>query len=200
RREAESAEKIFEREKQSARAVEAILFAADTAWNGRKVDEARRLVERGIEAAAAAQDAVYLPRLLSLAATVANLRGDYARAAAYGAQLERLGGGAKRGAGGVAAAVEPAMAHIVEETEVLSTVFETLLATDADGQLVPALSDEWSLGDGGRSARLRLRRGGRFFDGSPLPAAAAKASLERAIRVRPDGIPAALAAVRGAVA
>ena len=212
-REAESAGKIFEREKQPARAVEAIVLAAETAWNGRKVDEARRLVERGIEAAVAAQDTVHLSKLLSLAATVANLRGDYARAAAYTAQLERLGGDAKRGAEVIAsggrlvvamtnpvAALEPATRHIVEETEVLSTVFETLLTTDADGQLVPALSDEWSLGDGGRSASLRLRQGIRFSDGSPLTAAVAKASLERAIRVRPDGIPAALAAIRGAVA
>jgi ABC-type transport system substrate-binding protein len=212
-REAEASGKIFEREKQPARAIEAILFAADTAWNARKVDEARRLVERGIEAAAAAQDTAHLPKLLSLAVTVANLRGDYARAAAYGAQLERLGGETKLGgevisSGGrlvvamtnPVAAKEPAVGHIVEETEVLSTVFETLLTTDADGQLVPALCDEWSLDDGGRSARLRLRHGVRFSDGSPLTAAAAKASLERAIRVRPDGIPAALAAVRGAVA
>src|SRR5664280_3865673 len=43
-REAESAGNIFEREKQPVRDVEAILFAADTAWNSRKVDEARRLV------------------------------------------------------------------------------------------------------------------------------------------------------------
>ena len=86
-REAEAAGKIFEREKQPTRAIESILFAADTAWNGRKVDEARRLVERGLEASAAARDTAHLPKLLSLAATVANLRGDYARAAAYGAQL-----------------------------------------------------------------------------------------------------------------
>ncbi len=212
-REAEAAGRIFEGEKQPERAVEAILFAADTAWNARKVDEARRLVERGIEAAAAARDTVHLPKLLSLAATVANLRGDYARAAAYGAQLERLGGETKRDedvvpSGGRLAvamtnpitAAEPAMRHIVEETEVLSTVFETLLTTDADGQLVPALADEWALVDGGRSAHLRLRHGVRFSDGSPLTAPAAKASLERAVRLRPDGIPAALAAVRGAVA
>ncbi|MFI5182081.1 MAG: ABC transporter substrate-binding protein [Thermoanaerobaculia bacterium] len=212
-REAEAAVKDFEREKLSARAVEAILFAADTAWNGRKVDEARRLVERGIEAAAEAGDIVHLPKLLSLAATVANLRGDYARAAAYAAQLDRLGGDRKPGAEAIesggrlvvamtnpVAASEPAMRQIVEETEVLSTVFETLLATDADGQLIPALCEEWSLGAGGRSARLRLRSSVRFSDGTPLTAAAAKASLERAIRMRPDGIPAALAAIRGAAA
>jgi len=210
-REAEAAGRIFEREKQPRRAIEATLFAADTAWNGRKVDEARRLVERGIEAAAAAQDAVHLPKLLSLAATVANLRGDYARAAAYGTQLERLGGEEGRPSDPIAsggrlvvamsspvAAAEPATSRLVEETEVLATVFETLLATDADGTLVPALADEWSLADGGRSARLRLRSGVRFSDGAPLTAAAAKASLERAIRLRPEGIPAALAAVSGA--
>ena len=96
------------------------------------------------------------------------------------------------------AASEPATSRLVEETEVLATVFESLLATDADGALVPALAEEWSLADGGRSARLRLRPGLRFSDGTPVTAAAAKASLERAIRLRPDGIPAALAAVKGA--
>ncbi len=210
-REAEAAGKIFEREKLPSRVIEVILFAADTAWNGRKVDEARRLVERGIESAAAAQDTVHLPKLLSLAATVANLRGDYARAAAYGAQLDRLSGGETRRTDVIAsggrlvvamsspvAATEPATSRLVEETEVLSTAFESLLATDADGALVPALAEEWSLADGGRSARLRLRRGACFSDGTPVTAAAAKASLERAIRLRPDGIPAALAAVRGA--
>ncbi len=210
-REAEAAGKVFERERQPVRAVEAILFAADTAWNARKVDEARRLVERGIEAATAAKDTVHLPKLLSLAATVANLRGDYARAAAYGAQLERLGGDAKRGAEVIAsggrlvvalanpiAATEPAMRHLVEETEVLSTVFETLLTTDADGRIVSALCEEWSLLDQGKSALLRIRRGVRFSDGSPLTAEAVKASLERAVRVRTEGMPAALAAVLGA--
>ena len=144
------------------------------------MDEARRLVERGLEAAASARDTLHLPRLLSLAATVANLRGDYARAAAYGVQLERLGGETKKAAEVIASggrlvvamtnpitATEPAMRHIVEETEILSTVFETLLTTDADGQLVPSLAEEWSLGDGGRSARLRLRKGVLFSDGSP---------------------------------
>ncbi len=210
-REAEAAGKIFEREKQPVRAVEAILFAADTAWNARKVDEARRLVERGIEAAAAAQDTVHLPKILSLAATVANLRGDYARAAAYGAQLERLGSEKGRPADTIAsggrlvvamsspvAAAEPATSRLVEETEVLSTVFETLLTTDADGQLVPALCEEWNLADGGRSARLRLRPAVRFSDGSPLTAGDVKASLERVVRVRAEGMPAALAAIRGA--
>ncbi len=210
-REAEAAAKVFESEKQEERAAEAVVFAAETAWTARRVDDARRLVERGLEIAAATRSAAHLPKLLSLAATVANLRGDYARAAAYSAQLERLGGETKKAAEAIASggrlvvamtnpvtALEPSMRHIVEETEILSTVFETLLATDAEGQLVGALADEWSLGDGGKSARLRLRSGVSFSDGTPLTAEAVKASLERAIRVRPDSIPAALAAVTGA--
>ena len=210
-REAEAAGKIFEREKQPVRAVEAVLFAAETAWNARKVDEARRLVERGIEAAAAAHDTTHLPKLLSLAATVANLRGDYARAAAYGAQLERLGGETKKAAEVIAsggrlvvamtnpvAAAEPASAHIVEETEVLSTVFETLLTTDADGQLVPALCEEWSLATADGPPRCGCDAGSASPTARPLTAAAVKTSLERPIRVGPTGCPAALAAVRGA--
>ncbi len=210
-REAETAAKLFEEEKQPASAAEALLVGADAAWNGRKVEDARRLVERGLEAAAAANDTLHLPKLLSLAVTVSNLRGDYARAAAYATRLDRLGGARRHEAEAIAAggrlvvamtrpiaASEPATSRLVEETEVLATVFENLLATDADGALVPALAEEWTLADGGRSARLRLRPGVRFSDGSPLTATAAKDSLERAIRVRPQGMPAALAAVRGA--
>ena len=74
-----------------------MLFAADTAWQARRVDEARRWAERGIEAARAAwRGGSPLARLLSLAATVANLRGEYEKAAAYLAEIERL---AAEGAG-----------------------------------------------------------------------------------------------------
>ena len=38
-------------------------------------------------------------------------------------------------------------------------VFETLLTTDADGRIVPALCEEWYLTDAGRSALLRLGTG-----------------------------------------
>ena len=89
-REAEAAVKVFEEKKQAGRAVGAILFAAEAAWQARRIDDARRWVERGIEAARAAGEPEHLAKLLSLGATVANLRGEYAKAAAYQAEIEAL--------------------------------------------------------------------------------------------------------------
>ncbi|HKC23697.1 MAG TPA: ABC transporter substrate-binding protein, partial [Thermoanaerobaculia bacterium] len=207
-REAEAAVKVFEREKKPERAAAAILFAAEAAWHGRKVEETRRWVERGIQVA---KDEETLPKLLSLAATVANLRGEYQRAAAYQAQLERLAPSEKPAADELArggtlvaamanpvAVADPALFQTIEEMEVLACVYETLLTTDQEGNLGPLLCDEWRLADGGRSAHLRLRHDVRFSDGGALTAAAVKASLEHAARVRVRGFPAALAAIRGA--
>ena len=56
-REAEAAVRVFEEEKQPRPAADAILFAAETAWQARRIEDARRWVERGIEAARAAGDA-----------------------------------------------------------------------------------------------------------------------------------------------
>jgi ABC-type transport system substrate-binding protein len=209
-REAEAASRVFEREKKPGRAAAASLSAAESAWQGRRVDETRRWVERGIESAAAAGSAEPLSRLLSLAITVANLRGEYQQAAAYQAQLERLapsqkavaeeipaGGRLVVGLANPVAATEPGEQQTIEEAEVLACVFETLLTTDAEGSLAPNLCVEWSLRDGGRTARLKLRQGVRFSDGAPLDAAAVRASIERAVRARHDGLPAALEAIQG---
>ncbi len=99
-REAEAAVRVFERERQPEKAVAAILFAAETAWQARRTDETRRWAERGLEAARIARERREpLTKLLSLAATVANLRGEYPKAAAYLAEIERLDA-AREGAGG----------------------------------------------------------------------------------------------------
>src|SRR5262249_20041716 len=89
-REAESAVKVFDREKLPEKSVAVILFAAETAWQERRVEETRRWVERGIEASASGGRAGEHGKLLSLAATVASLRGEYPKAAAYLAEIERL--------------------------------------------------------------------------------------------------------------
>src|SRR5262249_38070324 len=49
-REAEAAIKVFDRERLSEKAVGVTLFAAETAWQERRVEDTRRWVERGIEA------------------------------------------------------------------------------------------------------------------------------------------------------
>ena len=209
-REAEAAVKAFEGKTQHERAVVAIHFAAETAWQARRIEEARRWVEQGIEVARAAGGSDHLTKLLSLAATVANLRGEYAKAAAYQAEIEGLsprervadeeiprGGTLVVAMANPIAATEPGAYATTEELEVLANVFETFVTADSQGNLAPSLCERWALEDGARIVRLELRRDVVFSDGSPLTAAAAKASLERAMRLSRESMPAAFVAIRG---
>lgn len=209
-REAEAGVRIFERERQPEKAVGGILFAAETAWQGRRTEETRRWAERGLEAARALQGSDALTKLLSLSATVANLRGEYAKAASYLAEIERLHPREKApeevvSAGGTLvvamanplASIEPGDYETTEEHEVVANVFETLVTVDAQGGLVPLLAEKWSLDDGGRTVRLRLRRGVVFSDGTALTAPAAKRSFERSIGLSRAAMPAAFAAISG---
>ena len=86
----ESAAKVFEREKRTERAVAATLFAAETAWQERRVEETRRLAERGIEVAPIRRRR----RGARRAALPRRHRGqsarEYSKAAAYLAEIERL--------------------------------------------------------------------------------------------------------------
>jgi ABC-type transport system substrate-binding protein/serine/threonine protein kinase len=212
-REGEAACRLFEAENQPIRAGAANLLLAETAWQARHIEEARRWAERGMEAARGSGDAEHLPRLLSLAATLANLRGEYAKAADYQSEIERLapkaGGTAEevpRGGTLVVAvanpiaAKEPGLYQTNEEQEALANVFESLVATDPQGNPAPALCEKWSLEEDGLAVRLHLRSGVVFSDGAPLDARAVKSSLERSIRLSREQLPAAFAAIRGAAA
>ncbi len=209
-REAEAAAKVFEKEKLADRKVGTILFAAETAWQERRVEETRRWVERGIETSAPGEKLAERAKLLSLGATVANLRGDSAKAKSYLAEIERMAPAQKekeeeipRG-GRLAVAManpilttDPGAYQTTEEHEVLGNVFETLVTTDAQGGLVPLLCERWTPEDGGRTVRLELRPGVVFSDGTPLTAAAVKASLERSIRASREATPAAFVSIEG---
>ena len=210
-REAEAAVRVLEAEKQEAEAAGAVLFVAETAWQARRVDEARRWAERGIETARATRDAEHLSRLLSLAATLANLRGEYAQAAAYQAEIETLtpqekpveqeiprGGTLVVAVANPIAATEPGRYETNEELEALANVYERLVTTDPQGNVTPGLCERWILEDGGLAVRLRVRPGIVFSDGTPLTGAAVKASFERSIRLSRDQMPAAFVAIRGA--
>ena len=209
-REAEAAVRVFEEEKHRDLAVGAIRFAAETAWQARRIEDARRWVERGIEAARAAGDAESLGRMLALGATVANLRGEFARAAAYQAEIETLRPGEKaaeheipRGGTLVVAmanpiaAMEPATYDTTEEHEVLANAFETLVTTDAQGNLAGCLCERWETENEGGALRLHLRRGVLFSDGSSMTAATVKAALERSMRLSREVLPAAFTAIVG---
>ncbi len=209
-REAEAAVRVFDEQQKPGPAVVAILLAAETARQARRIDDARRWVERGIEAARSTGVSEHFAKLLSLAATLANLRGEYARAAAYQAEIETLSPREKvmeeeipRGGTLVVAmpnpiaATEPGAYETTEEHEVLANVFETLVTTDPQGNLAPLLCEQWALEDEARRVRLHLRRGVLFSDGRPLTAPTVKAALERAIRLSREAMPAAFAGIRG---
>ena len=210
-REVEGAVRIFERAGRPERSVAAILLAAETAWQSRLMDEASRWVERGLEPARSLEKTEALTKLLSLAATVANLRGEYPKAAGYLAEIERItsvekaheeedvprGGTLVVAMANPVAVVEPATYQTTEESEVISNVVETLVTTDPQGNLVPALAESWALEEHGRAFRLRLRRDIVFSDGTPLTASVVKSGLERSIRLSRDLMPPAFAAISG---
>ncbi|CAN5841194.1 hypothetical protein BH18ACI4_BH18ACI4_10250 [soil metagenome] len=211
-KEAEAAFKILERENHKSRAVTALLLAAETAWQARKVEETTRLVQQIMAAARALGDNDSLRHALSLAATLANLRGEYEKANDYHEEAVSLAPAAKEielqeeiPKGGrlvVALAtplgdIDPVNMELVEEQEILANVFETLLATDLEGNLVPALCEKWEVSDNGTSVFFKVRGNVRFQNDQALNAQAIKHSFERSIRVARE-LPPGLAAIRGA--
>ncbi|MBK6425795.1 MAG: protein kinase [Blastocatellia bacterium] len=210
-REAERAIQIFERESQIAHEVRALLMAAEIAWDGRKVDEARRLADRGIEAARAQHDNWALSRLLTLGATVANLRGEYERAREYLEEAEKrrpsgMFKPAKVPKGGrlvvalnnpLVIACEPATIQTSDDEEIIANVFECLLTTDAQCILAPALAERGEVVDGGMRFVFSLQRDATFSDGTKLTEALVKASFQRTIRMNRSALPGVFETIRG---
>lgn len=200
---------IFESHRDAARVLQEAVHAAETAWEGRRADETRRWVEKAIPLARAAEHSQSLARLLSLGATIASLRGDYERAKQYLDELEHSKPvrikeeSPARGGNLVAAlpvpvvALHPVETTIVEESEVLGNVFETLLSMDEQGHLIPCLSEAWEVMSGGRSFLFTVRANVLLHDGEPLTSHVIKQAFERAIRLSRVRLPAAFAAIRG---
>ncbi|MGK2859824.1 MAG: ABC transporter substrate-binding protein [Thermoanaerobaculia bacterium] len=211
-REAESAARSYRKAKSDLGVARAHLAAAQTAWEGRRVEDTRKWLEPGIAAARTSGDSALLTQLLSLSATVANLRGDYETAKENLEEVERLEGAHEKpseealprggrlivGLANPTRASEPAERAIVEETEITASVFEPLATCDEHGHLVPLLCEKWEVLNEGRSLLITLRHDVTFHDGSALTAADVKASFERAIRVRTREMSAAFAVIRGA--
>ncbi|MCP3978122.1 MAG: protein kinase [bacterium] len=211
-KEMDAAIAVFERESRPERQVAVLLEAARIAWQARRTDEGRRWTERGIQLARDGGHRDELRQFLSLAATLANLRGDAALASEYLEEAEGLGAGARtdgaqeavaRGGRLSVALANPVIARapaeiqLVEEAEVLSNVFELLLDTDEVGNLIPCLAERWEAREDGRSFHFKLRSGVKFHDGEPLDAATLKHSIEAAVREVAPNLPPAYSAIDG---
>ena len=208
--EMEAAVRAFERAKEPKRVLDSILRAAETSWERLKVDETRQWVERGVSLARDSGNTEVLSKLLSLGATVANLRGEYEKARKYMEEAEKLQPASAEhedsiAAGGnlvVALAVpvtslHPACSTVSEETEILTCIFETLLDVDEQGHLLPGLCESWKVLEEGRSFQFVLRADVKTHDGTSLTARDVQNSFEESIRLSHETLPAAFAAIRG---
>jgi ABC-type transport system substrate-binding protein len=211
-KEAETAARLAEKQNQKDKGVSALLFATEAAWQGRKVVETTRLVHQAIEAARGAGTSDSLGHMLTLAATLANLRGEYDQANRYLEEASSLAPATKESEpqkeiphGGrlvVAMAtplgeVDPVNMELLEEQEILSNVFETLLATDDEGNLIPSLCEKWQVSEDGASVSFTLRDNVCFQNGEPMTSESVRESFERSIRIARE-LPPGFAAIRGA--
>ncbi len=207
-----AAVKVFEHLGLRGEAVTALLAAARITWQARQTEETRRWVDRGIEMARSVGDNDSLAQFLSLGATLANLRGEYARGNEYLREAERLVDGSReqgsveevpRGGrlvvplAGRIKAQAPVDLQLTEEFEVFANVFETLLTTDEEGNLHPCLAESWEMREEGREFRFTLRRDVFFSDGRPLTGQDVKRSVEQAITGARFDLPPGFASILG---
>ena len=203
---------FWERAGRGREALEAVAEAAQVAWEGRRVDEARRWAERGIALGRNLGEPELLGSCLALAANLASLRGEHLATQELLEQADRLRRppsdrptGTVGGELSVALPVPVVVAHPAEtrldqEVELLSNVFETLIAADEHGNPVPHLAERWDVTEGGRAIVLDLRREARFSDGSPVDAVAVKRALEESLRRAHEDASPGLTAIAGVAA
>ena len=199
---------IYETLDRKDHLVATMAVAAETAWAGRKVDETKRFIEKGLQLESEKSIRI---RLLSLGATVANLRGEQELSQAYLQELEQLQPGSKETGteslphGGTVVvamlhavqAFYPGVSTLDEEQEILANVFETLVTTDAQGNLMPQLCEQWKSSDESRSFVFTIRSNVRTHQGIALTAPLCKAAFENAVGLAAKQLPQAFTVIHG---
>lgn len=99
------------------------------------------------------------------------------------------------GVAGVPAVLDPILDSTPAGDSVLPAMCDTLVALDADGRPAPALARAWRFAADATALTLELRDDAKFADGTPVDAAAVKASLDRARRLPQSARRAELGAV-----
>jgi ABC-type transport system substrate-binding protein len=198
----------LESSKDRRRLLAAMSKAADVAWQGRRIEETRRWIDRALPVARELDDWIMVARLASLGATIANLRGDQESGVRYAAEAplpEKTENG-RHPSGGIIhvpmiypiASLDPATTGDPWHTHLVNSVFETLTRTTERGVVAPWLAQHFDLQDGGRSVRFVLRDDVTFHDGRPLTARDIRYSFERVLRRGGPWTEGLLDAIRGA--
>src|SRR5438477_4226511 len=83
--------------------------------------------------------------------------------------------------------LDPALSTDVPTGEMVTLLFDGLTQFDADGRLLPGLSDRWTADRKALRYVFHLRSGVRFHDGRPLAAADVKRALLRVLNPQTHG-------------
>jgi oligopeptide transport system substrate-binding protein len=74
----------------------------------------------------------------------------------------------RRGNGGAPGSLDPALAEDVHAFNILTDIYEGLVALSADGRIVPAVADSWAVSDDGLTYSFHIRDGVRWSNGEDL--------------------------------
>ncbi|BCH66471.1 peptide ABC transporter substrate-binding protein [Agrobacterium vitis] len=77
--------------------------------------------------------------------------------------------------------LDPQKASTTQSLQITNLIFDTLLTMAKDGSVHPGLASAWTMAPDGKSYDFTIRDGIKCHDGSTFDAAAAKASLDRAL-------------------
>lgn len=87
-------------------------------------------------------------------------------------RVPAAGGDYVEGIVGAPRALNPLLSDpYVVDQEIVDLLFDGLTQYDANGRLVPALAEQWQVGEDGRSLRFTLRENITWHDGEPVTAA-----------------------------
>ncbi|MGB5491801.1 MAG: ABC transporter substrate-binding protein, partial [Woeseiaceae bacterium] len=73
-----------------------------------------------------------------------------------------------RGNGGEPGSLDPALAEDIHAFNILTDLYEGLVAESASGKLVPGVAESWTISDDGLVYTFVLREDGRWSNGEPL--------------------------------
>lgn len=93
--------------------------------------------------------------------------------------LERTGGSLRFGLSNDPRSIDPRFVADEEGSVVVDALFDSLVALDADLEVVPAAASSWEIDDEAREFVFTLREGETFHDGSPVTAADFARSFDR---------------------
>lgn len=81
--------------------------------------------------------------------------------------------------------LDPAYVQDQYSMVIVKQLFDGLVRYDSSLTLLPALAEEWQIGEEGRVYRFKLRKNAKFHDGSPIEAEDISFSISRLLRVDP---------------